>query len=176
MHEPGEALPGVGGGLPYLEERPDPQVVNQELPYSCQAACCRQLLLDAGVQVSEQLLREKIGYLEGLGTTAADTANALSELHPSLVFAGGAVDPEALTALAERVPWIATLRTRRGTNHAVIVDKLERETVHLRDPWGVSGPGSGTGTRAMMRRSDFLEHWKWAIHNVVIPVGPKEER
>ena len=30
-------------------------------------------------------------------------------------------------------------------------------------------PGSETGTQATMRRSDFLEHWLWGIHYVIIP-------
>jgi predicted double-glycine peptidase len=164
------AGPGVGGGLPYLTENATANMVNQELSHSCQAACARQLLLDAGVDVAEQVLRNRIGYLDGFGTTAGDTAKVLSDLHPRVRYNGGAVDPEGIAVLSRRTPWIATLRTNRGSKHAVIVDKLEGEVVHLRDPWGISGPGSGTGTMATMRIKDFLEHWKWAIHNVVIPV------
>ena len=50
---------GTGGGLRYLTEEPSPNMANQEQSHSCQAACARQLLLDAGVDVSEADLLEK---------------------------------------------------------------------------------------------------------------------
>jgi hypothetical protein len=111
----------------------------------------------------------KIGYLEDWGTTSAGTAQALDELHPQLGYAGGAVAPEAITILVKGGPWIASLKTDRGTVHAVIVDRLQGDVVHVRDPWGLSGPGSGTGTQATIKLSDFLEHWRWAINSAVFP-------
>jgi hypothetical protein len=148
-------------------------MVNQELSHSCQAACARQLLKDTGVSISEQDLLARIGYIDGYGTTSAGTAAALDELHPGLGYAGGAVAPEAADVLFRRDPWIASLRTDRGTIHAVIVDRLEEEVVHVRDPWGLSGLGSGTGTEATIRLSDFLEYWHWALNNAVFPVRHK---
>jgi hypothetical protein len=99
----------------------------------------------------------------------AAEASQLDELHPQLGYAGGAVDPRAVTVLFQRDTWIASLRTDRGPVHAVIVDGLEGDTVRVRDPWGQSGPGSGTGTQATIRLDDFLEHWHWAINNAVFP-------
>src|SRR5438034_10401916 len=96
---------GTGGGLRYLTEEATPNMVNQEQFHSCQAACARQLLKDAGVKVSEAELLGKIGYLEGWGTTAEGTARVLDELHPQLGYAGGAVDPEAAATLFKRDPW-----------------------------------------------------------------------
>jgi hypothetical protein len=55
----------------------------------------------------------------------------------------------------------------------VIVDKLEGDVLHLRDPWGESGPGSPKGAKATMKLVDFLEHWRRAIHNVIIPLRRK---
>jgi predicted double-glycine peptidase len=144
-------------------------MVNQELSHSCQAACARQLLKEAGVTASEAELLRKIGYLEGWGTTAVATAQALAELHPRLGYVGGAVGPEAAAILFERDPWIASLKTDHGTVHAVIVDSLEGDLVHVRDPWGLAGPGSGTGTQATIKLADFLEQWHWALNNVVFP-------
>jgi hypothetical protein len=66
-------------------------------------------------------------------------------------------------------PWIASLKTDRGTVHAVIVDRLKGDLVHVRDPWGLSGPGFGTGTEATIKLSDFLEHRHWAVNNAVFP-------
>src|SRR5262245_33002221 len=102
---------GTGGGLRYIAEVDSPAMVNQELPYSCQVACARQLLLDAGVLVSEQELLGRIGYIEGYGTTADSTAAVLTDIHPRLGYAGGAVDPQAFSVLCRRAPWIASLRT-----------------------------------------------------------------
>ena len=46
-----------------------------------------------------------------------------------------------------------------------------RDIVHVRDPWGLNGPGSGTGTRATLSLADFKLHWHGAIHQVVIPAA-----
>ena len=167
---------GIGGGLPFLEEVPTTEMVAQELPYSCQVACARQLLRDAGVDVDESALCNRIGYLDGFGTIAPRTAEALSELHPALDYKGGSIDPAALAVLFRLCPWIATLRTSRGTYHSVIVDKLEGEVVWLRDPWGATGPNAPTGSRAKMRLRDFIEHWNWGFNDGVIPRRRKEGR
>lgn len=161
--------PGTGGGLRYITEESTPDMVNQELSHSCQVACARQLLKDAGVLVSEEDLLSRIGYLEGWGTTADATGRALDALHPRLGYSGGPVDPGSAAILFRRDPWIASLRTDRGTVHAVIVDSLQDDLVHVRDPWGVAGPGSGMGTRATLALADFMTHWDYAMNNVVIP-------
>ncbi len=160
---------GMGGGIRYLSEEPTRNMVNQEHSHSCQVACARQLLIDAGVFATEQELIDRIGLLEGFGTTSAATAAALDALHPRLRYSGGAVNPEAAAVLFGRDPWIASLKTLRGTKHAVIVDELTGAIVHVRDPWGMSGPGSDTGTQATMKLSDFLEHWQWTLNNAVFP-------
>lgn len=159
--------PGTGGGLRYVAERPSPRMVNQELPYSCQAACVRQLLMDAGLTFAEAELRARIGYVEGWGTTSAAAARVLDELHPALGYVGGAVDPTTATKVFERNPWIASLRTDRGSIHAVIVDELQGGIVLVRDPWGLTGAGSEAGSQATIMLSDFLQHWHWALNNAV---------
>ena len=160
---------GTGGGLRYLTEKPSANMVNQEQAHSCQAACARQLLRDAGVDLSETELLAEIGYYEGYGTTAEDTAPVLSRFHPQLEYAAGSIPLEALPILFKRDSWIVNLKTDHGTVHSVIVDGLEGEVVRVRDPWGVNGPGSGTGTTATITLHDFLEHWHWAINRAVIP-------
>lgn len=164
---------GTGGGLRYITEEATANMFSQERSHSCHAACVRQLLSDAGVDLSEDTILEKTGYLEGWGISAEATARALDELHPQLGYAGGAVDPDAAALLFARDPWIASLKTDFGTVHAVIVDRLDGDIVHVRDPWGLFGPGSGSGTQATLQLSDFLEHWQWAIHNAVFPCRQK---
>ena len=164
---------GTGGGLRYLTEEAAPSMVNQEASHSCQAACARQLLMDAGVEVSEADLLARIGYYEGIGTLAKPTAEVLSNLHPKLIYNGGEVGRDALAILFKRDPWIVNLRTERGEIHSVIVDRLEGNIVHVRDPWGMAGPGSGTGTNATILLEDFLEHWHWAYQTAVFPNARK---
>lgn len=165
---------GSGGGLPYLAERDDSDVVNQERAFSCQAACARQLLRDAGTDVSEGELLAQIGYLDGWGTSANNTGAALDKLHPTLGFVGGSVDPTSIAILCRRDPWIASLKTDQGTIHAVIVDTILANVVYVRDPWGRTGPGSGNGTRATMNLDAFMERWAYALNIAVFPNRTKK--
>jgi len=99
----------------------------------------------------------------------------LSELHPALRFAGGAInDPAKYPVLFRRGPWVARVRTLSGRLHAVIADGLAGGVVEVRDPWGLGGPGSGTGTEAALTLEHFLEHWRFGVHGVIYPTGPKE--
>jgi hypothetical protein len=169
-----DATSGTGGGLRYITEEPTTAMVNQELPFSCVVACARQLLLDAGVDVSEAELIERIGVVDGQGSTPGPAGTALTDLHPRLRYQGGAVDPDAdLPILFRRDPWIAFVGTDHGGIHSVIVDRLDGETVNVRDSWGLKGPGSEYGTRATITLENFKYHWRLAIHTVVIPVGVK---
>jgi hypothetical protein len=158
---------GTGGGLRYRSEETTFDMVGQERLYSCQVACVRQLLRDAGLELTEQELLTEIGYFEGWGTTSADAAVVLDRLHPTLGFVGGAVDPDGLQVLFSISPWIASMRTDRGTIHAVIVDKLVGHVVTVRDPWGAQGLGSANGVRATIELADFQDHWHWAINNAI---------
>lgn len=165
---------GTGGGLRYITEEPAEEMVNQEGLYSCVVACARQLLREAGVEMSEADLAWRIGVVEGSGSTPGPAGVTLSGLHPRLRYQGGAVDPDAdLPVLFRRDPWIAYVRTDFGRLHAVIVDRLDGNLVHVRDPWGLTGPGSGTGTKATMTLADFRAHWFGAMYTVVVPVGVK---
>jgi predicted double-glycine peptidase len=169
-----DATSGTGGGLRYITEEPTADMVNQALPFSCVVACVRQLLRDAGVAVSEAELIDRIGVMEGEGSTPGPAGVALTALHPRLRYQGGAVDPDAdLPVLFRRDPWIAFVGTDHGSIHSVIVDRLESDTVHVRDPWGLRGPGSGSGTRATLALEDFKYVWWRALHTVVIPIAVK---
>jgi hypothetical protein len=165
--------PGTGGGLRYLTEEAAPGMVNQEQSHSCQAACARQLLRDAGVDISEGDLLAKIGYYEGIGTLAQPTAAVLTQLHPKLNYVGGEINYDALPILFARDPWIANVRTLHGSVHSIIVDRLDGDVVHVRDPWGLEGLASEMGTVAALKVSDFLEHWNRAYYNAVVPLARK---
>jgi hypothetical protein len=133
---------GTGGGLRYITDEPAADVLNQEGLYSCVVACARQLLRDAGVERSEAELAERLGVIEGSGSTPGPASAALSALHPRLRYEGGSVDPgSALGVLFRRDPWIAYVRTDFGRLHAAIVERLDGDIVHVRDPWGRAGLG-----------------------------------
>lgn len=170
-----DRLSGTGGGLRYLEEAYTPKMLNQETDDSCTVACVRQLLSDASLELGESELASRIGVVVGFGSTAGNAARVLDELHPRLGYAGGAINPEIIGVLCGRDPWIAFVKTNRRTIHSVIVDGLNGDTVHLRDPWGLGGPGSESGTRATMRLIDFIEHWHWAVNNLVYPCRLKRK-
>lgn len=164
---------GVGGGLRYIAEAPSTRMVNQEHRFSCVVACTRQLLRDAGVEFSEADLIEKIGVRDGFGSELESAAAVLSELHPRLMYLAGSVDPDAVHELIRWDPWIARVRTLSGRYHTVIVDGLCEEVLSIRDPWGLTGPGAGDGTEATIRLEVFLEHWRFGIHEAIIPIGLK---
>ena len=148
-------------------------MVNQEHNFSCVVACVRQLLRDAGGDVSEAELIESIGMREGFGSELEPAAALLTVLHPRLAYAAGSVDPEAVDQLVQRDPWIARVKTLSGRYHTVIVDGWRGELLSVRDPWGLTGPGSGSGTAATIRIEDFLEHWRFGIHEAIIPIELK---
>jgi hypothetical protein len=58
--------------------------LNQALAFSCLVACARQLLRDAGVELSEGELIERIGVIDGFGSTVEPTAAALTDPHRRL--------------------------------------------------------------------------------------------
>lgn len=164
---------GVGGGLRYIREDPSTRMVNQEHPFSRVVACTRQLLRDAGGEFSERELIERIGIREGFGSELEQAAAVLSELHPRLLYAAGSVDPDAVQQLVRRDSWIARVKTLSGRYHTIIIDGMRGDTLSVRDPWGLTGPDSGTGTEATIRLDDFLEHWRFGIHEAIIPIEHK---
>lgn len=164
---------GIGGGLRYIREVASPKILNQEHNFSCVVACVRQLLRDAGEEISEAELIESIGVREGFGSELESAAAVLTERHPRLTYLAGSIDPDAVAELVRGGPWIARVRTLSGRYHTIIVDALRDDILTVRDPWGLSGPGSGSGTEAMVRLDHFLEHWRFGIHEAIVPIGHK---
>ncbi len=171
--EPAGTDAGVGGGLRYIREVSSTRMVNQEHNFSCVVACARQLLRDAGQDVSEADLIESIGIREGFGSELESAAAVLSERHPRLKYTAGSIDPDAVAELVRGDPWIARVKTLSGRSHTVIVDGLRDDILTVRDPWGLSGPGSASGTEATIRLDHFLEHWRFGIHQGIVPIGLK---
>jgi hypothetical protein len=89
------------------------------------------------------------------------------------MYVAGSIDPEVVAELVRRDPWIARVKTLSGRYHTVIVDALRDDILTVRDPWGLSGPGTGSGTEATIRLDDFLQHWRFGIHQAIVPIAYK---
>ncbi|WP_437631770.1 cysteine peptidase family C39 domain-containing protein [Sorangium sp. So ce854] len=139
-------------------------MVRQELPMSCGAACVRQLLLDAGIDVPESALREAAGFHADFGITLDGLRDAFAVYHPGAAYQHGTVWPEHLDRLASAVPFIALLRT--PSRHFVIIDEVGHAEVRVRDPAGADEDPS-IGAVAVMDRGVFLERWRQAHHGVI---------
>jgi predicted double-glycine peptidase len=65
----------------YKRSEPSSSMVRQELPMSCGAACVRQLLRDAGADVSEATIRDLASFHPEFGMPLEGLRDALNELH-----------------------------------------------------------------------------------------------
>lgn len=109
-----------------------------------------------------------MSLVPGVGIDFARAAEVLSELHPSLLYTGGAIeDPDQIRCLKD--PWVARVKTLSGRYHALIVDAISNGVVAVRDPWGLAGPGSGEGTEATIRLDEFLERWNRGYNGIIVP-------
>lgn len=135
---------------------------------SCGAACARQLLLDAGIDVPEARLRELTGFDPDQGIMPEALAEALNELHPGVRYRAGSVGPEQLPALAKVVPFIALLRT--PSTHFVIVQDITETEVYIRDPAGVPDDAP-VGREGVLNKAAFVERWTRAINRVIFRCG-----
>lgn len=137
---------------------------------SCGAACARQLLRDAAIDVPESTIRADAAFDPLDGIDARTLASTLSKMHAEaavpMTYGGGAVHEEQLGALVHRAPFLALLRMPAG-KHWVIVDRIEAGIVHVRDPGGITGDNSGSGMEATMKLGVFLEKWKRAFNGTV---------
>ena len=139
-------------------------MVRQELPDSCGAACVRQLLLDAQVDVPEAIIRDIAGYHPNVLLLMEGLVDALTALHPDTSYRQSGVAPEDLDALARTGPFIALLRMPH--RHFVVVDEVSSTEVRLRDPAGTEAAPS-VGAVVVMDRATFLECWRRAFHGAL---------
>jgi predicted double-glycine peptidase len=150
----------------YLSIAPSGTMVRQELLHSCGAACARQLLRDAGLDLDEATLRASAGYdptFPDLGISDQGLCAALNEHHPSR-YVGGTPNPPDLDHLASKVPVIVLVRT--PARHWIIVDAIDNDEVRVRDPAGVgSDPRGASGT---LERAELERCWRAARWGTVL--------
>lgn len=146
----------------YVTCEESPAICKQELDFSCGAACVRQLLLDAGVNVPESDIRSLAEFKEKKGTWAISLAIALDHHLSGPRWLGHSVNENSLDGLLCRAPFIAML-----VEHWVIVDRERDGVIHLRDPWGA--PDAKHGRVCTMKRSVFIDRWIDGSTQVVYP-------
>ncbi|MEP7287918.1 MAG: RHS repeat-associated core domain-containing protein [Chloroflexota bacterium] len=165
-----ENMAGTGGVTSYVNEQPSTNMQNQEKNMSCGAACIRQYLLDVGKDVPESEIRPLAGFWEKYGIEGERAADALNELYPdkeALFYGGGVRYDTPLENLNRTGTWMAQLGLSTGP-HWVLVDGFnEAGLLMIRDPWGVTGPGSGFGSEATIKPEDFQHLWDLAANQVV---------
>jgi predicted double-glycine peptidase len=131
---------------------------------SCGAACVRQLLRDAGVDVSEARIRELAGFHPELGMFLDGLRDALNELHAAAgVYEYGTAKTEQFHLYAHVVPFIALVCT--PSPHFLIVDEIGLSEVRVRDPAGTP-EGPSVGAIGWMDRRAFVERWDDAGNGV----------
>lgn len=133
---------------------------------SCGAACARQLLRDAGIEVDEATLRAEAGFHPDIGIDGQGLVLVLEKhLHPRR-FRAGMVPPQQLDLLARGAPFLLLLRTVSG-KHWVIVDKVDGERVYVRDPAGIPNGPPDLGAEGVLARAELLERWRRAFNGAV---------
>lgn len=147
--------------LVYLERKPSTRMVCQELDLSCGAACARQLLLDLGVEVPEETIREHADFYESVGIQPESLAKALTHLSSGYRYFGGSVDPSVLSELLARSPFVALL-----DRHFVVVDKAIGDSLSIRDPAPLRTSPT-QGTEGLVSRRSFEDAWCRSVHRVV---------
>jgi ABC-type bacteriocin/lantibiotic exporter with double-glycine peptidase domain len=138
---------------------------------SCGAACVRQLLLDADIDVPEATIRESAHFDPvsdaQVGIRLHGLADALQAHHPGASYRHGAVPESELDRLADAVPFIVLLRT--PSKHFVIVDEVGPTEIRVRDPAGTDEDPS-VGATGVIDRTDFIERWKRAFSGTLFRV------
>lgn len=115
--------------------------------------------------MSEDQIRALARFDPMSGTDAGDLAHALTTLHPDTRYAGGTVFPEQISTLLLMAPFLALLRTPR--RHWVLVDRIQGDVVHVRDPAGSDESNSTYGLEAEMDLRSFLQRWKSTLNGTV---------
>jgi hypothetical protein len=148
-----EALRIEGAGAEALIKNGTPgAMVMQKTENACAAACAQQLLSENGVTVSQSNLALRSIWMQGKGLDFKSLAQTMNEFHPA-GWRGGFVPEEQLPLVAARGPFIARVGGKRG--HAVIVDTMAVDTVHVRDP--------ASGMKGTISLKEFLDLYSGAI-------------
>jgi len=144
-------LVGAGGLWQVINERFDETVVKQKTSLSCVSAVGEMLLKSRGIQISQDLICDRIGE----PTTVKSLANFLNEIEKTSDWYGGFVTANVET-LADTGNFGAVLHEGTPLGHLVLVEGLtERNLIEIKD--------SFDQTSYRMSREEFLKHWSGEV-------------
>ncbi|MBI1763685.1 MAG: hypothetical protein HYR56_19845 [Acidobacteria bacterium] len=134
--------------------QPNGVLFGQYLPDSCVAACCRMLLVDAGVTVSEAELRtwlddEKGAFISRVPSVLQQFGlSAIHQYRNDLSF------DELRQAVTTGPALVFVTKPRSKAGHALLVDQIKDGLVAIRDPLPeLEGKAYRVGV------SEFLTFW-----------------
>jgi hypothetical protein len=165
LKKEGKLLVGSGGNLKYLKVV-SRNVIAQEEPMSCAAACIRQLAKDEGITKLEDAVRKAAGTTD-LGTTDKGILIGLQEVFENREVIGRSfyknadhLFPSIAKDISKEGKWLGTIHPANGPKHAVIIDKIIGNKVYIRDPWPIEGIGmSNFGVEAVVDLKEFSYAW-----------------
>lgn len=133
---------------------------------SCGAACVRQLLLDAEIDIAEATIRSDCGFDPVNGIEGIAIVQVLEKHLAPRRYRSGAVLPTQLGLLARSAPFLVLVRA--PWRHWIIVDAVAEEYIHVRDPAGLEA--TNVGLQGVIQRGAFLERWRRATNGAVFRV------
>lgn len=145
---------GAGGYWQTLNEKKDSSVVKQITPLSCVAAVGEMILLKRGILMTQNEIIDIIGEAS---TTEklADLLNNVDKSSDNKKWHGVIIAVRFLEKIAKEDSFAAILREGSPLGHLVLVDKLEDDSLFIKDPWDA--------TSYEMNLEDFLKVWNGEI-------------
>ena len=145
---------GAGGFWKVFNERSDDSVVRQLTPLSCVAAVGEMLLTSRGISMTQ---KEIIGIIGEASTTEklAVLLNEVDQSSDEKKWHGVIVAVRFLEKIVADEPFGAVLREGSPLGHLVLVEKMERNLLFIKDPW--------EATLYQMKAEDFLSVWNGEV-------------
>jgi RHS repeat-associated protein len=135
---------GNGRGFSYTRTA-NPKMLAQTTENGCGGACATQWLADQGIQRHLKLPEPSMGH---------EIAREMG----SEYIGGSFTKPEAVLESGKTfMAHVSNVQNQNG--HWLLIDKIENGTVMGRDPWGLAGLASDSGTSVEMSLHYFREIW-----------------
>jgi len=135
---------GNGEGFSYTRTA-NPKMLAQTTENGCGATCATQWLADQGVQRSLKLPEPSMGH-------------EIARKMGSEYIGGSFTKPEAVLNSGKTfMAHVSNVKNQNG--HWLLIDKVGNGTVVGRDPWGLAGLASDSGTSVEMSLQYFREIW-----------------
>jgi ABC-type bacteriocin/lantibiotic exporter with double-glycine peptidase domain len=129
-------------------------VLGQNQPDSCVAACCRMLLHDHGIEISEAFVRHALELEEGAFVSQIPDVLQSLGLNRPYVYRRDLTVVDLAAAVKRGTAVVFVKMSGALDGHALLVEEMANDLVAVRDPLP---EGEGKAYRA--RLADFLRFW-----------------